>query len=208
VAAFVFDLDGTLIESRPTIAAACNHALVARGRAALPMEEIASFVGDGARNLVARAFRADARSAEVEAGLAEFMRFYAAHPIDGTTWLAGAQAALARAAPAGLVTNKARRITLEVLRALGVTELFGAIVAGGDAPLKPDPAPILLALRALVAAPESTWVVGDGVQDIAAGKAAGCHTAAVLGGFTSEARLRTARPDVILRSLEDIALLA
>jgi phosphoglycolate phosphatase len=200
--AFVFDLDGTLIDSRQSIAAACNHALVQAGRAPLPPAEVAGFVGDGARNLLARAFREEARSEIVEDALAAFVEFYAAHPIDGTTWLPGARAALARAGRAGLVTNKARPITVAILRALEVTSSFGAVVAGGDGPLKPDPAPVRSALRALGVAPETAWVVGDGVQDVLAGKAAGCRTAAVLGGFTSEERLRAAAPDVVLASLE------
>jgi phosphoglycolate phosphatase-like HAD superfamily hydrolase len=62
-------------------------------------------------------------------------------------------------------------------------------------------------VRALGATPASTWVIGDGVQDIVAGKAAGCRTAAVLGGFTSEDRLRATGPDVVLRSLEEIGRL-
>jgi len=199
----VFDLDGTLIDSRRSIAAACNYALVAAGRAALPGIEIAGYVGDGARALVARAFREDPRSAAVDAALVDFVRFYTAHPILGTTWLPGAREALAFGR-ATLVTNKARAITVEILRALDVGHLFVAVIAGGDGPLKPDPSPILAAVRALGAPAASTWVVGDGVQDILAGKAAGCRTAAVLGGFTSEERLRTAGPDVVLASLEKI----
>jgi phosphoglycolate phosphatase len=199
----VFDLDGTLIDSRRSIAAACNHALAAAGRAPLPELEIAGYVGDGARTLVARAFREEPRSAVVDAALVEFVRFYTAHPILGTTWLPGAREALGFGR-ATLVTNKARAITVEILRALDVAHLFVAVIAGGDGPLKPDPAPILAAVRALGAPAASTWVVGDGVQDLLAGKAAGCRTAAVLGGFTSEERLRAVGPDVVLASLEKI----
>lgn len=69
---------------------------------------------------------------------------------------------------------------------------------------KPDPQPIRAAMTALGASPADTWVVGDGVQDVRAGRAAGCRTAAVLGGFHSEASLRAEGPDVVLASLADV----
>ncbi len=208
--AFLFDLDGTLIDSRRTIAAACNHALEIDGRPAIAESAIAGFVGDGARTLLARASglgSAPEKSHELDALLRDFVRYYAAHPLDGTTWMPGARDALDRLGDArvGLVTNKAREVTESILRALGVVGRFGVVVAGGDGPLKPDPAPILFAVRALGATPEHTWVVGDGVQDVRAGKAAGCRTAAVLGGFHSEGSLRAEGPDVLLGSLSELA---
>jgi phosphoglycolate phosphatase len=206
--AFLFDLDGTLIDSRRSIAAACNHALTGSGRLALSEAIIAGFVGDGARHLLARAAELGPdEGAALDALLAEFVRFYAAHPIDGTTWMPGAPEVLGSlgAAKLGLVTNKARAVTEPILRALGVAERFAVVVAGGDGPLKPDPAPIEAAVRALGATPAETWVVGDGVQDVRAGKAAGCRTAAITGGFHDEARLRAEAPDLVLGSLADLA---
>ena len=208
--ALLFDLDGTLIDSRRSIALACNHALVRSGRAELPEDTIAGFVGDGARLLLARAAGLPATGAgELDVLLADFVRFYAAHPIDGTTWMPGAEGALAALGKGGwklgLVTNKARAITLPILGALGVADRFAVVVAGGDGPLKPDPAPILAATRALGVAPVHTWVVGDAVQDVRAGKAAACHTVAVLGGFQTEARLRAEAPDLVLGSLAELA---
>ena len=205
--AFLFDLDGTLIDSRRSIADACNHALTRAGRPSLPQETIAGFVGDGARTLIARASGLGAEhTAEIDAMLAEFVRYYAAHPIDGTTWMPGARETLDALAgtPIGLVTNKARAVTEPILDALGVRALFGAVVAGGDGPMKPDAAPILAAMRTLGATAAGTWVVGDAVQDIRAGKAAGCRTAAVLGGFQAEARLRADTPDLVLGSLAEL----
>jgi phosphoglycolate phosphatase len=205
--AVLFDLDGTLIDSRLTIAAACNHALAWAGREPLAPETVAGFVGDGARMLVARALGLDAWEEEVGRVLGEFIRFYVANPILGTTWMPGALEALdaLSAHPLAIVTNKARVATEPVLEALGVRARFAAIVAGGDAPNKPDPAPIAMAMRALGADAKEAWVVGDGVQDVIAGRAAGCRTAAVLGGFASEERLRAAGPDVVIKSLAELA---
>jgi phosphoglycolate phosphatase-like HAD superfamily hydrolase len=95
-------------------------------------------------------------------------------------------------------------MTMPVLRALGVERRFGVVVAGGDAPMKPDPEPIVLAMAALGAQPRETWLVGDGTQDVRGGKAAGCRTAAVMGGFHPEERLRAESPDVVLPTLFEI----
>jgi phosphoglycolate phosphatase len=204
--AFLFDLDGTLIDSRRSIAAACNHALAGAGMAALSEATIATFVGDGARNLIAKASGLAAESPGLDAMLAEFVRFYASHPIEGTTWMPGAREALDALAggPLGLVTNKARAVTEPILHALGIADRFGVVVAGGDGPLKPDPRPIWSAVTALGCSPGSTWVVGDAVQDVRAGKAAGCRTAAVLGGFQTEDRLRAEYPDLVVASLVEL----
>ena len=78
---------------------------------------------------------------------------------------------------------------------------FAFVYAGGDGPLKPDPAPVAAAARALDVPPDSLWVIGDGRQDVQAARAAGATAIAVLGGFTSEARLREAAPDALLPSL-------
>jgi phosphoglycolate phosphatase len=209
VFAFLFDLDGTLIDSRRSIAAACNHALVRMRRAELADAEIVTYVGNGARHLVARALRAEASSELTEEALGHFVEYYAAHPIDGTEWMPGAREALDLLAGRriGLVTNKTRAITVPILRALGIESRFDVVIAGGDAPLKPDPAPIALAMSRVGSTAARTWLVGDGVQDVRAGKSAGCRTAAVLGGFHSEERLRAESPDKLLRSLTEISAL-
>ncbi len=205
--ALIFDLDGTLIDSRLDIAAACNHALATGGHAPLPAETIGGYVGDGARILLARAFNAAPDAAEIDGALASFLAYYTEHAIEQTTLMPGAREALVALSdlPLALVTNKPRAITLRILEALDLSGFFAIVVAGGDGPLKPDPSPILAATTALRTKPADTWVVGDGTQDIAAGRAAGCLTVAVLGGFHDEAPLREVAPDVVLRSLDELA---
>jgi 2-phosphoglycolate phosphatase len=210
--AIVFDLDGTLIESRGDIAAACNHALEASGRAALPVEIVRTYVGDGARMLVARAFGlspdADPDADEVSRALAHFHAYYQAHPVKYTHLLPGASEVLAALDAAGiavaLATNKPRKTTLLVLDALGLTSRFGAIAAGGDGPLKPHPFAVELVLRQLGIDPRDAWMVGDGPQDVGAGKAAGTTTIGVLEGFVEPARLRDAKPDLVLATLHEL----
>ncbi|HZU84083.1 MAG TPA: HAD-IA family hydrolase [Polyangiaceae bacterium] len=208
--AFAFDLDGTLIDSRRDIAAACNHVLVTAGRAPLEEDVIATFVGDGARALLARAFGLDRGAPEIESLHDEFVRYYAAHPVVHTDWMHGALDALSALAPRPLavVTNKTRTVTLAILDALGARARFAAVYGAGDGPLKPSPEPVLSVARAMAVSPADLWVVGDAVQDIGAGRAAGSATVAVLGGFQPEARLRAANPDRVIASLAELPALA
>ncbi len=205
--ALIFDLDGTLIDSRLDIAAACNHALITGGRQPLSAETIGGYVGDGARLLLARAFNFAPESPELEGPLARFTEYYGNHPVEHTTFMPGAREALVALSdlPLSLVTNKPRALAVRILEALDIATFFSVVVAGGDGPLKPDPASILAATTGMRIKPADTWVVGDGTQDIAAGRAAGCLTVAVLGGFHDEVPLREIAPDVVLRSLDELA---
>jgi phosphoglycolate phosphatase len=206
--AVLFDLDGTLVDSRRDIAAACNFALASVGMPPSPVDVIAEYVGDGARMLVARALARAPDDAIVARALVAFQAYYADHAAVHTTWMPGArEAALALSdRPLGLVTNKPRVAALAVLDALSARALFASIVAGEDAPLKPDPRGILAALAALEepVKPAEAWVVGDGPQDVLAGRAAGCVTVGVRGGFASNERLEAAAPDVVLDSMHEL----
>jgi 2-phosphoglycolate phosphatase len=210
-AAVAFDLDGTLVDSRGDIAAACNHTLAWAGRAPLPVDQVASFVGDGARTLLARAFGISKGSPELEPLHEEFVRYYTEHPAERTHWMPGALASMAaleaRGIPFALMTNKARPVALALLHELGVRTRFAAVFAGGDGPLKPDPHAVTSIARDLGVDVRATWVVGDAAQDVEAGRAAGAITIGVLGGFHAEERLRGASPDLVLASLEELPAL-
>lgn len=199
---FIFDLDGTLIDSRADIARATNHALVSLGREPLPESTIGTFVGDGARMLLVRAFGGEQ---DLDRALALYLAYYEQHPFEHSRWMPGAREILERLEPAALVTNKSQSIADRIVDVLGIRHRFRAVIGGAQGPLKPDPAPLRLALAALGTTPGNTWMIGDGVQDIGAGRAAGCVTVAVLGGFQDEARLRAAGPDRVVRSLLDLA---
>lgn len=204
-----FDLDGTLLDSRGDIVAACNHVLAWSGRATLPDATIASFVGDGARSLLARAFDVPSDAPELDAVVAEWRRFYVAHPIDRSTWMPGAEDALdaarSRTIAIALVTNKARAVTERILDALGITDRFAVIYAGGDGALKPSAEPMRVVANAVGVEVRDAWLVGDADQDVGAARAAGCTSIAVLGGFQSAERVLAARPDVVVESLRELA---
>ena len=203
----VFDLDGTLIDSRADIANAANHALSSHGLATLSVPEISSFVGDGARVLLARAARLAPNAPELDPLLETFLAYYAAHPTDHTLLIPGAHEALTQLAhlPLALCTNKPRAITDAVLANLRLPAHFSAIVAGGDVPKnKPDPQGLLQIARELSMQPSELVMVGDGPQDILCAKAAGARSVGVEGGMQGSAALLATNPDVLLRSLADL----
>jgi phosphoglycolate phosphatase len=203
----VFDLDGTLIDSRADIAAACNHALEAVGRAPLPLERVAGFVGDGARQLLARAFALPEDAVELDAHLEVFLDFYTAHPSPHTSLYPGVRAVLARLSGRRLAvcTNKPRRTTDAVLSALGLTSAFASVVAGGDTPdRKPGPGPLRRVAADLGVAPELLVMVGDGPQDVMAARAVGAHAVGVRHGFLPLERLVASEPDVLLEGVIEL----
>jgi phosphoglycolate phosphatase len=203
----VFDLDGTLIDSRRDIAEAANYTLERAGLARLSHAELESYVGDGAPSLISRAARLPVQDPRTTAMVADFLDYYALHPLDHTALMPGAQAALdaLSAWPLGICTNKARRTTLVVLDGLGLTQRFRAVVAGDDLPeRKPHPAMVHEAARQLGLAASEVAMVGDGPQDIESGRAAGAFTIGVRGGILAEERLVASAPDLVLASLADL----
>jgi phosphoglycolate phosphatase len=207
--AVVFDLDGTLIDSRGDIAAAVNHALLGTGRTPLPATVIAKFVGDGARALMARAVRLSEADAQVDRLLELFIDYYTSHPIDFSRWVDGAPDVLDRLSeldmPLALCTNKARPVTDAILGALGVRTRFRAIYAGGDGPeKKPAPGPLLSLAKKLGVEPETLIMVGDGPQDVECARRVGCRVIGVVSGYTPRERIVAAKPDVVLEGLSEL----
>lgn len=209
-AAVVFDLDGTLIDSRGDIVAATNHALAATGRRPLPAQSIVRLIGDGARALCARAAGLPESAEDVEPVLAEFLSYYRAHPVDFTRWMPGAQEVLEALTDwddltLALCTNKARVVTEAVLLALGVRSRFRAVVAGGDlAEKKPAAAPLLSIARTLNMDIARLVMVGDGPQDIECARRAGARSVGLLNGYSPRERLSEAKPDVLIPTLFEL----
>jgi 2-phosphoglycolate phosphatase len=210
--AVVFDLDGTLVDSLADIASATNHTLATHGRAQLAESEIAGYVGDGARLLLARAARLEPTAAELDQMLRTFLDYYTAHAAERTVLAAGAREALAALAgssfPLALLTNKPRETTSALLTALRLEATFSVVIAGGDlAAQKPDPLPLRQIAQRLGLAPGELVMVGDSPQDVDCGRAAGARTVGVLGGIAARERLLATRPDAVLDSLAELPAL-
>lgn len=204
--AVVFDLDGTLLDTRGDIAVALNAALVHTGRQPLSLNEIISNVGDGARTLCARCAGLPENDPGVDALVDRFLSHYADNPVTHTKWMPGAARVLdaVQPMPIALCTNKSRPVTEAILAALGIRTRFAAIVAGGDMPeKKPAPGPVFACARALGVDPEALIMVGDGDQDVLAGRRAGTRTVAVANGFCPRERLIAAHPDILLEQINE-----
>jgi len=203
----VFDLDGTLVDSRADIARATNHALVVHGRPALQEGEIASYVGDGARALLSRAARIPKSDPELDRLLQSFLDYYAEHATDFTRPMPGARELLEALSdlPLAVCTNKPKRTTEAVLAGLGLDRFFRVVVGDGDFPAqKPDPALLFHIAERLGLSASELVMVGDGPQDVECGRRAGARTVGVLGGIAGDERLLAARPDHVIGRLDEL----
>jgi phosphoglycolate phosphatase len=204
----LFDLDGTIVDSRRDIAEACNAARASHGLAPLHFDAIMAMVGDGARVLVMRAFGLTADDPRLDEAVATYNRIYLAISHAHTVLLPGARDVLDVCAeaelPCGIVTNKQRDVTLSVLAAVAIRPFFRAVHAGDDGALKPDPGGVLDVAARLGVAAARTWMIGDGPQDVRAGHAAGCFTVGV-PGIAERDRLVASAPDLLCESLVEVA---
>lgn len=166
----VFDLDGTLIDSRRDIAEAANALLVASGATALPEETIGRMVGDGAATLVARAFSASGREQPDDA-LHRFLTIYNERLLEHTRPYPGVPEVLRELsgrATLAVLTNKPLESTVRVLAGLDLARYFSAgRLIGGDGlfPRKPNPAGLQHLIAECGANPQSTTLVGDSLID-------------------------------------------
>jgi len=187
----ILDLDGTLVDSVDDLAASVNHALAALRLPARSTGEIRSFVGEGARLLVARAIAP--RDELLEPALALWAEHYDAHCLDRTRLYPGMDAALAGAGRVLAVhTNKPGALARKILAGLGAAGRFAAIVGGDDAPRKPDPAGTLEIMAQVGASRADTVFVGDSRVDVTTARAAGVALVAVTWGLESRHDLAAA----------------
>ena len=209
----IWDLDGTLVDSRHDLAAALNWSLEDQGLESLSLETVVSFVGDGSKALVARAVRAAAGgSLAIPAVLHGFEQYYARHLLDATRFYPGIPEALDVAvgmnAELSVLTNKKSAYSRTILEGLGYAGDFGQIL-GGDSPwgLKPAPDGLRSILAESAVPPERTCMIGDSVVDMSTAKAAGIEAAGVLWGFGSEVALRKAGASRVLQAPNEVAQL-
>ncbi|MCX5746432.1 MAG: HAD-IA family hydrolase [Proteobacteria bacterium] len=195
----LFDLDGTLVDSLPDIADALAAAMRDRGHVAPSHAVVRTWIGGGARNLVAHAVAAE----EVEPVLARFRAHYAATPVAATRLYDGIAELLdgvvARGHRLAILSNKPHDLTVRIAAALLARWPFVDVVGGRDGtPLKPSPVAALAIAAAAGVAPQACTMVGDAPSDVVMARAAGMRAVAVTWGYRPRAELVAAAPDVIV----------
>lgn len=216
VSAVMIDLDGTLADTLPDLAAAANSMLRELGRPALEAERIRTFVGKGIPKLVERtladAFGDGVTGDLMARALPVYERCYAEvngrHSVlypgvsDGLRALRDMRVRLA------CVTNKSGRFTAPLLEQLGLARFFEQVIAGDTLPKKkPDPAQLLHACRGFAIAPRDMLMIGDSMNDAQAARAAGCPVFCVTYGYNEGRDVRELDVDAIVPSLIEAARL-
>ncbi len=210
----IFDLDGTLIDSRLDLVHSVNAALRHIGRVNLPEDVIASYVGDGAPILIQRALGGEAvDDALVRRGLQFFLSYYREHKLDHTTVYDGVKEALAAVQSASngaprkmaVLSNKPVGPSRAIVEALGLGSFFAQIYGGNSfATKKPDPEGTRKLLEENGVLPEQAAIVGDSHVDVETGRNAGLWTVGVSYGFAPHT-LEEQRPDVLVDSPRELA---
>jgi phosphoglycolate phosphatase len=206
VRAVVFDLDGTLIDSKKDLILSVNATLRELGRDELAEDTIAGYIGAGAPLLVARALGGGASEKEIQRGLEFFLGYYEAHKMDNTRAYPGVAETLEalRAYPMAVLTNKPFRISRRILNELGLESYFRAIYGGNSfVTKKPDPLGVNTILLEFGIAPHEALVIGDSEVDIQTARNAGALAAIVTYGFGVWDRL-THPADVVLDRIADL----
>lgn len=191
VRAVLFDLDGTLVDSAPDLAGAGNDMRVARGLLPLSQESFRPMVGAGARGMLGVALQVSPTDETFAALRDEFLSRYESRMTRDTQVFPGMWAILnslrSKGLSWGIVTNKAERFTLPLVRALGLDAEAAAVVGGDTTPhSKPHPAPLLEAARRMDVPSEACVYVGDDLRDIQAGRAAGMICVAAAWGYLGQ----------------------
>ena len=212
----IFDLDGTLIDSRLDLVHSVNAAIRHIGKPELPEHLIASYVGDGAPALIQRALGGETvDEALIRRGLEFFLTYYRDHKLDHTTVYEGIESALSQIRDSGngvprsmaVLTNKPVNPSRAILEALGLKPYFFQVYGGNSFETKkPDPEGALKLLSESRVRPEQAAIVGDSHTDIETGHNAGMWTVGVSYGFAPQT-LTDAHPDVLVDHPHEIAAL-
>jgi phosphoglycolate phosphatase len=209
-----FDLDGTLADTAPDLAAVLNHVLRELGRPEVPPDSVRHLVGHGAKALLRNGLAASGEAPEelVEAGFPLYLDYYGANICRGTRPYPGVEAALdrlrAKSVRLAVCTNKIERLTHLLLDALGWSGRFEAVVGGDTLPVrKPQPEPLLEAIRR--SGGGRAAFVGDSITDVDTARAAGIPVVAVSFGF-SDRPATALGADALIDRFDDLdaALLA
>ncbi len=184
--AFIFDLDGTLIDSKTDLVNSVNAMLREIGCEELPTDTIAGYIGHGAPQLIANTLGPGSSEADRQTALSIFLAHYENHNLDATCAYPGVEEALVGLSkyPMAVLTNKPLKMSRQILEGLGLAKFFAAIY-GGDSfeKKKPDPSGALAILKELSTEPAHAAMVGDSDVDIQTARNAKMQAVAVTYGF-------------------------
>jgi phosphoglycolate phosphatase len=206
----IFDLDGTLVDSKKDLTAAVNYIRSQFDLPVLTEDEIARFIGNGALMLIRRVLGPMATEANVQAGLQMFLAYYRAHMLDCTTLYPGVRETLDRlvdCSKLAVLTNKPVHFSCAMLDGLGIYKHF-AVVYGGNSfdHKKPDPVGVFQILSDTKGNRERTWMVGDSAVDVLTGRNASIKTCGVTYGYATET-FKDVPPDFLIDTFSDLEAL-
>jgi phosphoglycolate phosphatase len=211
----LFDLDGTLVDSVPDLAWCLNLMLDEFSLPVASEDEVRHWVGNGAERLVKRALTRQMHGepddlALLKRALARLMDIYALNTDRYSRLYPGVNEGLDYAkslgVPLGLVTNKAARFTVPLMKSLGIHDHFDIIIGGDSLPTqKPDPGPLLHCAREFNAEPAETVMIGESINDLQAARAAGMRILCVSYGYNHGSDIAAQGPDAVLHSLADLS---
>ena len=205
----IFDLDGTLIDSRLDLANAVNATRAEMGKPPLEHSTVFSYVGNGAPVLIRKAMGPDATEDEVRHALAFFLAYYREHAVDATELYPGVRQSLdqlhAAGIPLAVLTNKPVRISHAIMDFFGLSPMMIRVYGGNSfGHKKPHPIGIDTLRTETGIAPDETWMVGDSIVDMQTARNAGVRACGVTWGFQPET-LGDCPPDLLVDSMEDFA---
>ena len=204
----IFDLDGTLIDSAEDLAISVNSTLRNFHRQELHRDVIQSYVGDGAATLVRRAFGEDTPEETFAAGLAFFLKYYRAHALEHTKLYPGIREVvedLAARHSLAVLTNKPEKISVDIIRALGLAKCFPRVY-GGDrftSKKKPDPVGIEALIEDTGIIRSETMMIGDTSIDVQTARNAGVRSCGVGWGFRPGS-FESVPPDILVHRPEEL----
>ena len=206
--AILFDLDGTLADTAPDLAAAVNQLRSLRGLSLVPYEALRPVASAGARGLIGAAFGLQPGDEGYESLRDAFLDHYAEALAVESSLFDGVPALLQSLSDIGLawgvVTNKAARFTDPLVPQIGLHEAQ-CVISGDTTPHpKPHPAPLFEAARRLSLEPSQCWYVGDDLRDIQAGRAAGMITVAAAWGYCGNSEPVTWNADFIAATPQEV----
>jgi phosphoglycolate phosphatase len=211
VRVLIFDLDGTLIDSKRDLALSVNAMLLAMKRVELAHETIFGHVGNGAPTLVKRALGEGASDGEAEEGLKYFLAYYREHMLDNTVTYAGVREGLeglvreGKGSAMAVLTNKPVVFSKAILEGLGLAPYFKFVYGGNSFERKkPDPMGVEILLRDFGATPREAMMVGDSDVDVRTARNAGIWACGVSYGLGMQG-MRAHPPDLMVDSLVELA---